>query len=1486
MLKVSRMKSAMLSLAMACSAVNLVQAADAPKLKLEKGDHVAIIGNTLPDRMQHDAYFETLMYARYPKEGIVVRDLAAAGDEVVMRSRSDNFGTPDEWLTRTKADVILAFFGFNESFKGKEGLEQFKADLDKYLKATLAKNYNGKSAPRIVLFSPIANEKTQDPNFPDPAVNNANLQMYAAAMAEVAKANNVQFVDLFEPSQKLYAEAAAKKQSLTINGIHLSEAGDKLLAPIMFQAAFEETAPAGDFEKLRMAIIEKNWQWHCRYRTMDGYNVYGGRSQLAYENGKGGPKISNFKVMQEEMSQRDVITANRDKVVFAAAQGQELKPEDNDLPPVDDVKTNHPGSNPDGSWQFLSGDAAIAKMKMPAGCKVTLYADETQFPELVNPVQMAWDTKGRLWISAWHNYPERTPTSTVGDSLLIFEDTKGTGKADKCTHFLDDLNCPTGFQFHKDGVLVMQAPDLWFAKDTNGDGKADSKVRILMGMDSADSHHTTNAMSHEPGGAVYLSDGVFHRTQVETAAGPVRNNDAATYRFEPNTGRFDVHTAYGYANPHGKVFTYWGDDLLTDATGNNTYFGPAISGHIDFPQKHPGIKEFWSRPSRPCPGTGLLQSKAFPEEFQNNFLNCNVISFQGIYRVKMSDDGSGLKGETLEPLVSSEDPNFRPTGVSVGPDGAVYFMDWSNSIIGHMQHHLRDPNRDHIHGRIYRMTFDGMATVKPAKIDGQPVAALLDLLKAPENQTRELAKVELDKHPTTEVMPALTTWIAGLDKNDPNYGHNMMEALWLHQWQNVVDIDLLKQLLKFPEPHVRAQATRVLCYWRDRVPEVLPLLKASAGDEDAKVRLQAVRAASFFRSAEAAEVALTSLKYPSDYYLNYTLTETMKQLEPYWKKAVAAGQSMAADNPQGVAYLTKSMSTADLMKQPKSPGTLQAVLARPDVSDTTRAEILNGLAEMTKVTRASAILNAIETTPATDIAAQSSIAKLLPLQPPAELKVVREKLETLAAKGGSTDVRSPALAAVAMADNSFDKVWAQAAKSPATLSELLKGIPLIYDADIRNLAFDKVLPLLAPEEAAGLNSTPKPPTSSPGRYVRIDLPGRSALTLAEVQIFSDGKNVAMGGKAKQSSTANGGDAAHAIDGNTDGNFGSGTQTHTKENEDKPWWEVDLGSERPIESVVIWNRTDGGGVYLKRLDNFTLTILDAKRHEVFKKAGNPAPQESVRITVSTDDAGTVRRAAIVAAVSMKENEAKVFDALATLIKREQLVTNAAKGIRNLPRNTWPKGKGGAIATNLVAWAKTVPAADRTTQEYLETVQFAGDLAGQLPAEQAASVRKDLKELRVATFYITTVREQMRYDTPRLVVEAGKPFEIHLENGDSMPHNLVVVNLGDREKFGPTTTDMKPDDLDAQGRPYMPKGLKFLAATKLIEPGQKTTLKMVAPEKEGDYDYFCTYPSHWELMWGRLVVTKDVDAYLQSHAEAPPTGQGVGEGAAAHVHHHGN
>lgn len=314
----------------------------------------------------------------------------------------------------------------------------------------------------------------------------------------------------------------------------------------------------------------------------------------------------------------------------------------------------------------MDPEEAIQHLKLAPGCKIELVACEKTFPDLINPVQMNFDTKGRLWIAAWPNYPETTPTTKVFDKLVVFDLDPKTGKAIKSTVFADGLNCPTGFQFYKDGVLVMQSPDLWFLRDTDGDGKADTKERMLHGLDAADSHHETNSMCLEPGGAVYLSDGVFHRTNVETYLGPVRNTDGAIYRYEPNTGKFMRHVPYGFANPHGRVFDYWGNDLITDATGNSNYFGPAFSGHLDS-GSHPGMKEFWNRPSRPCPGTAILTSRHFPDDWQGMFLNTNVISIQGIFRAKMSEEGSGVKGETLEHLITTDIAKTRTSAPPASP---------------------------------------------------------------------------------------------------------------------------------------------------------------------------------------------------------------------------------------------------------------------------------------------------------------------------------------------------------------------------------------------------------------------------------------------------------------------------------------------------------------------------------------------------------------------------------------------------------------------------------------------------------------------------------------------------------------------------------------------------------------------------------------------------------------------------------------------------
>ena len=169
-------------------------------------------------------------------------------------------------------------------------------------------------------------------------------------------------------------------------------------------------------------------------------------------------------------------------------------------------------------------------MTVADGCEVTLFASEEMFPELISPVQMAFDTKGRLWVATWPTYPHWKPKSEMNDRLLILEDTDDDGKADKCTSFAKDLHNPTGFEFYKDGVIVSMAPDLVFLRDTDGDDVADERTRILHGIDSADTHHTANSFTIGPGGALYFQEGTFHHTQIESPhKKPVRSKNAGVF---------------------------------------------------------------------------------------------------------------------------------------------------------------------------------------------------------------------------------------------------------------------------------------------------------------------------------------------------------------------------------------------------------------------------------------------------------------------------------------------------------------------------------------------------------------------------------------------------------------------------------------------------------------------------------------------------------------------------------------------------------------------------------------------------------------------------------------------------------------------------------------------------------------------------------------------------------------------------------------------
>jgi azurin len=246
---------------------------------------------------------------------------------------------------------------------------------------------------------------------------------------------------------------------------------------------------------------------------------------------------------------------------------------------------------------------------------------------------------------------------------------------------------------------------------------------------------------------------------------------------------------------------------------------------------------------------------------------------------------------------------------------------------------------------------------------------------------------------------------------------------------------------------------------------------------------------------------------------------------------------------------------------------------------------------------------------------------------------------------------------------------------------------------------------------------------------------------------------------------------------------------------------------------------------------------------------------------------LRNAAVrVAPYLGEENLTRNFSLLVDQAKRREAVPAVASAIRKFPHDKWSREQAATLSDSLLQWCRGIPAAKRTEQEFVETVQVGMDLATLLPEEQSTKVRNELLDLGVSVFVVKTVREQMRYDVQRLVVLAGKPFEIVFENDDMMPHNLVVVAPGSREEIGTAADKMLPTTLDQKGRPYIPRNNnKVLAGTKLINPGEREALKLTAPSTPGNYEYVCTFPEHWKIMFGELVVVNTREELLKASRE---------------------
>ena len=900
--------------------VSLINFFEDDTIEISNGAHISLIGGNLGSRMMNYGHFETEMYVRYPEKSLIIRNMCDGGDtpgfrphasrnlpwafpgaekfqsEFAKKSDSEgHFDSPDKWLTNLKTDIIIAFFGFSESFDGKENLENYKNELDAFIKHTLSQKYNGVSAPQLVIVSPTAyQDVTHLMDVPKGDSQNENIWLYTQAMKEVADKNNVSFVDAFTPSKKWYAET---DKPLTIDGMQLNGDGYKKLAVYLSDEIFGSVPKKAEANRalIHDMVMEKNWLWHNDYKIPNGVHVYGRRYDPF------GP--DNYPAELEKIRQMLTI---RDKAIWLAAQKGEktnLQEADKSSRSLPEIKTNfNPEQN--GSLKYLYGEDALAKLKVPEGYKIELFASEVEFRDLANPVQMSFDNKGRLWVATMPSYPHYKPgDSKPNDKLIILEDTNNDGKADKQTVFVDGLHLPLGFEFAPEGVYVSQGTNLKLFTDTNGDDKADKEEILMSGFDDHDTHHNSSAFCADPSGAIYSGEGVFLHTNVETAYGTVRATNGGFYRYSPQRHKLDRIAQLSIPNPWGIAFDEWGQPFFAETSGPDVRWmtpGTVLPRYGEATNKGKQLIEK-DHLVRPTSGLEFVSSRHFPQEVQGDMLINNTIGFLGTKQHKIWDSGTGYETKHRQDLVVGTDRNFRPVDMEFAPDGSLYLVDWHNILIGHMQHNARDPLRDHVHGRIYRITYPSRPLVTPAKIDGASIETLLSNLTLPEYRSRYRTRRELRARNADEVLAKMDKWMLTLDTKDARYEHHLLEGLWVSWGLNKVNQPLLKKLLSANDYRVRAAAVEVLRFNEHQVKNQAEWLKQAASDDHPRVRLGAIVAASWLEKAKGRMVLEAAKMKTLDEWMVYA-----------YETAVAHLNGVAVIKPKVVKKVETNLKGDDL----------------------------------------------------------------------------------------------------------------------------------------------------------------------------------------------------------------------------------------------------------------------------------------------------------------------------------------------------------------------------------------------------------------------------------------------------------------------------------------------------------------------------------------------------------------------------------------------
>ena len=320
--------------------------------------------------------------------------------------------------------------------------------------------------------------------------------------------------------------------------------------------------------------------------------------------------------------------------------------------------------------------------------EVELFAGEEEFPEIANPIQVRWDTRGRMWVCTSQAYPHIYPGQEPHDRLVILEDTDGDGKADESTVFADDLHVPLSFEFGDGGVYVSEQPHLAFLADTDGDDRADIHEVLLSGFGTEDSHHSLHDFIWSPDGALLFRESIFHHSQVETPYGPVRQQNSGWFRYEPKTHRLTAMGTYPSTNPWGVTFDPWGNHVAS-----HPIFAEAFhSLDPPYPQQHArpqGLQAY----SGTC-GQAFVDAPGFPAELQGGFIKARYKPTNRIEIHRWVENAFGFNEQYVSDLIFSTNLSFIPVDLHFGPRGDLFIVDWYNPVKGHAQYSLRDSRRD------------------------------------------------------------------------------------------------------------------------------------------------------------------------------------------------------------------------------------------------------------------------------------------------------------------------------------------------------------------------------------------------------------------------------------------------------------------------------------------------------------------------------------------------------------------------------------------------------------------------------------------------------------------------------------------------------------------------------------------------------------------------------------------------------------------------